>query len=437
MDLNMIAHAGMQTWKQIPKSVKTIWGIIAASALTACGWGGGGGGTPGSKPEFNSSDPTSFALTLWTPEALCVQPWKPDGATITFVNLPNGMTYNPGTNCLVVSSNVIWNVKGQVYKFTQQATNTVWTAIRELTMSVNSSPIGTPTSKQIEPRKTTVVSLLEWIIDPEVDMLNVKIVSKSFQWTTGASCTDSCTIEDLFWSIVLDQNDNLSLTPKESTQWVLKIIYTAEDGRGGKKEFTKLIQVVDSSQITAGLVDTNFSSTDTNPTISPFIIGNTDVISVTAVWLPNGITIDPNTREIKGTFIPKNPNGRTETYKVDFNFQLSSGAVLKKTVTWNFPTYFAASPLNLNTITIGNNTVIHLTPGTETPLSKVTIDTAGLWFVPSGMITVTTTQDQPTPGATVSIVNWKIVVTARSWAWSISPIVHTNWKTIQINGMKG
>jgi hypothetical protein len=71
-------------------------------------------------------------------------------------------------------------------------------------------------------------------------------------------------------------------------------------------------------------------------------------------------------------------------------------------------------------------------------LSNVSIDTVGLWFVPSGAITVTTTKDQPNnPWATVTIINNRIVVTARSWVWSLSPIVHINGKTIQINGMRG
>jgi hypothetical protein len=79
---------------------------------------------------------------------------------------------------------------------------------------------------------------------------------------------------------------------------------------------------------------------------------------------------------VKGTFIPKNGNGRNEIYTVTFSLVLSSGAIVQKTATWNFPTYFAASPLT--TVTIGNNTIINLTPGAEVRLSNVSIDTVGL-----------------------------------------------------------
>jgi hypothetical protein len=82
MDLNMMAHAGIQTWNQIPKSLRNLSGVITAGILTACGGGGGPSGSPtdnGGKPVFSDTAILSLSATKGTAQANCIE--LPDAST--------------------------------------------------------------------------------------------------------------------------------------------------------------------------------------------------------------------------------------------------------------------------------------------------------------------------------------------------------------------
>ncbi len=249
-----------------------------------------------------------------------------DGDTLTFsaTDLPPGLTIDPDTG--VISGTITPDASqtnGGVYTGTITVDDgNGGTTTETITFNVaNPPPEAVNDNASTDEDVAVTIDVLANDSDPDVDPLTV----------TSADAQNGTT--------VINADGTVTYTPNPGFNGTDTITYEISDGNGGTSIATVTVvvnDINDTPEISGSIGDqTNLDAQEINlPVAGAFSDPDGDALSFTAIGLPAGLTIDPDTGVISGTIDNSASQVNGGSYSITVTADDGRGGTISQDFTW-------------------------------------------------------------------------------------------------------